>query len=262
VTAAWLLAAAWLVALVALGRHGRPARRTPSLSPAAPREVRALGVALAAAPRRRRRRERQTSEPRRPRHPLVGLAVLVPSVLLLHPLPGLALAATTVALRERRWRTRLRRIRAARLACLPSAIDHLVVAVAAGLTPRQALHLVAERGPPLLRPAFTDVQARLDTGEALTDALPRLVDTLGESARGLVRAITVAERDGAPLRSLLGHLGDDARRQRRHEVEATIRRLPVRLAFPLVGCILPAFLLLTVVPLLAAGFSRLGPIGP
>ena len=51
--------------------------------------------------------------------------------------------------------------------------------------------------------------------------------------------------------TVLSRLADDARRQRRHDLEAAVRRLPVRLSFPLVCCSLPAFVLLTVVPLVA-----------
>jgi len=50
------------------------------------------------------------------------------------------------------------------------------------------------------------------------------------------------------------------RRQRRHELEAAVRRLPVRLTFPLACCSLPAFVVLTVVPLTAAGLHQLGPV--
>jgi Flp pilus assembly protein TadB len=155
-----------------------------------------------------------------------------------------------------------RRRAAARVASLPATIDLLVVALSSGATLRQGLQLVSERGPPLVRPIFADVVGRMNAGEALAVALPRLIDDLGEPVRGLVRAIVVADRDGVPLRSLLGRIADDARRQRRHALEAAIRRLPVRLAFPLVACVLPAFVVLTVVPVVGAGLHRLGPVGP
>ena len=153
-----------------------------------------------------------------------------------------------------------RRAAAARAARLPDAIELLVVAGSAGLTARQGLRLVAERGPPELRPAFIDVIARTDAGVPLGEALPRVVDSVGEPARSMVRAILTAERDGVPIRSLLAHLADEARRQRRHELEAAVRRLPVRLTFPLACCSLPAFVVLTVVPLAAAGLQRLGSV--
>jgi Flp pilus assembly protein TadB len=182
-------------------------------------------------------------------------------LLLLGPGGGLAGAAGVVVARRLVRQRKTRQHAAARTASLPAALDLLVVALSGGATVRQGLRLVSERGPPLLRPAFAEVVGRMDAGEALAVALPRLIVDVGEPVRGLVRAIVVADRDGVPLRALLGRIADDARRQRRHALEAAIRRLPVRLAFPLVGCILPAFVVLTVVPVIGAGLRRLGPLG-
>jgi len=49
----------------------------------------------------------------------------------------------------------------------------------------------------------------------------------------------------------------DALKWLRRAAEAHARRIPVRLLFPLVFLVLPAFVLLTVVPGLAAGLGRL-----
>jgi tight adherence protein C len=149
---------------------------------------------------------------------------------------------------------------AARRARLPDAVDLLVVAGAAGLAPRQAIVLVAERGPPDLRPAFAEVVSRANTGEPWARAVSRLISTIGEPARPVVHALIAAAQDGAPMATVLTHLADDSRRQRRNDMEAAVRRLPVRLSFPLVCCSLPAFVLLTVVPLVAAGLRRLVPV--
>ena len=101
---------------------------------------------------------------------------------------------------------------------------------------------------------------RAGTGEPWARAVPHLVTSVGEPARAIVHAIVAAEQDGASMGTVLSRLAEDARRQRRHDLEAAVRRLPVRLSFPLVCCSLPAFVLLTVVPLVAAGLRRLGPV--
>ena len=252
-TAALLLAAAWGTALAGLGWRHRPVVR-PVVAP---------GTAAGDRPRARRpgrpRLDGRSGAPGR--HPMLLAAVLVVAgVALGHAFLGATAAIGTAVLHVVRRRSRRRADAAARTAALPASVDLLVVAVAAGLSPRQGLQVVAERGPPIIRPAFSAVCSRMAAGEALAEALPRLVDLVGEPARGLVRAVVVAERDGTPLRALLTNLADDAKRQRRQDLEAAIRRLPVRLAFPLVSCTLPAFLVLTVVPLLASGLSRLGPL--
>jgi tight adherence protein C len=174
---------------------------------------------------------------------------------------GAAAAAVSVPVVARLKAQRAARARdAARRARLPDAVDLLVVAGAAGLAPRQAIVLVAERGPPDLRPAFAEVVSRANTGEPFGRAVSRLISTIGEPARPVVHALIAAAEDGAPMATVLTHLADDSRRQRRNDMEAAVRRLPVRLSFPLVCCSLPAFVLLTVVPLVAAGLRRLGPV--
>jgi tight adherence protein C len=271
---AFMLAAAWVAAVLAAGWRARPLDLDIAVLRAgvAPDQAtEGLGRRWrdppSRAPTRRRVRRDQTggvdaASRRRPRHVAVSAALVVVGLVVGSPFLAIVLAVAAAVVRDYRWRRAERQRTADRLAELPGAIDLLAIALAAGLTPRQGIRLLGERGPSRLRAAFSDVQARLDGGEPLVDALARLITHLGEPSRGLVRAITVAERDGVPLRTLLGSLADEARRQRRHDLEASIRKLPVRLAFPLACCVLPAFVVLTVVPLLAGGLSRLGPIGP
>jgi pilus assembly protein TadC len=235
------LAAGWAAVVVAIGRAHRPVARPSDL-----------------VPTQMRRRGRTRVTPLRQMAPLLAGGLL--GWVLVGPVGVVATIGLLVLLPRARSASRARRSGAARAARLPDAIDLLVVAGSAGLTARHGLRLVAQRGPPVLRPAFADVIARVDAGAPLGEALPRLVDTVGEQARSMVRAVLTAERDGVPIRSLLAHLADEARRQRRHELEAAVRRLPVRLTFPLACCSLPAFVVLTVVPLAAAGLHQLGPV--
>ena len=80
---------------------------------------------------------------------------------------------------------------------------------------------------------------------------------LGEPARPLAAGVARALRDGTPLLSTLDRLSAEARAARRRHVEVRARRLPVALLFPLVLCTLPAFALLTVVPLLLTSVQSL-----
>jgi tight adherence protein C len=52
-------------------------------------------------------------------------------------------------------------------------------------------------------------------------------------------------------------LATDVRADRRRRAEEAARRVPVKLLFPLVLCVLPAFALLTVAPLLAGALGSL-----
>jgi tight adherence protein C len=143
---------------------------------------------------------------------------------------------------------------------VPDVVDLFAVAIASGLNPRLALAAVAERAPPSpLAAALVDVETRVSTtGARLADALERLPDDVGSDAvRPFVAAITDAERYGTPIGPTLDRLADEARRTRQRRAEEAARRIPVKLLFPLVLCILPAFGLLTVAPLIAGGLRAL-----
>jgi tight adherence protein C len=239
-----LLAAGWAALMLGWAWSHRPAGRWERLAP------------LATPPRLRFRPIRSSPW----RLACAGAIVAVTGLVVLGPLGTSALLVVLMLARRARSVRSARRWKARRRSRLPDAIDLLTVSAAAGLTHREGIRLVARRGPPELRPTFAEVAARMDAGEPLAVALPRLTTAIGEPARALVRAIVTAEQDGAPVRSVLTRLADDARRQRRHDLDAAVRRLPVRLTFPLACCALPAFVLLTVVPLLAAGLHRMGPL--
>lgn len=140
---------------------------------------------------------------------------------------------------------------------LPDVAELLVVAVQAGLTPHLAVRAVAGAAPEPARSALANVMARVDAGQRLPDALATLVDDLGPPARFLVGALTATERYGLPLSAALERAAADLRSERRRAAETAARRLPVQMAFPLVGCILPAFALLTLAPLLAGALAGL-----
>jgi tight adherence protein C len=75
--------------------------------------------------------------------------------------------------------------------------------------------------------------------------------------RALAAALVDAERYGTALGPTLDRLAVDARMARHRRAEEAARRVPVKLLFPLVTCILPAFGLLTVAPLIAGGLRAL-----
>jgi len=138
---------------------------------------------------------------------------------------------------------------------VPLALDVLTMAARAGYTPRLALDASARWSPPEVGSVFTTVETRCRLGASLAEAL----DDVGRDEpvlRDVTDALAVAERSGAPIADLLARLADDARIGLRRRSEAHARRVPVRLLFPLVFLVLPAFGLLTVVPALAAGLRN------
>lgn len=140
--------------------------------------------------------------------------------------------------------------------CLPDAVDLLRLATHAGLSVHQLLRGVLPSLPTPLRPAFAEVQRRVDRGVRLGDALDAL-EVLGEAVHPLLSVIRSTAFDGTPLLPALERVATDSRMIRRRRAEQLARRLPVQLLLPLVLCVLPAFALLAVVPLIAASLGAL-----
>ena len=170
---------------------------------------------------------------------------------------SVAVARPVVAVgRDLVRRRRVRALDAAVARELPVALDLLGVAVDAGCTPFLAVETAAAWGPPIVAATFTGVRRASALGTpfevALDDAtvaVPRL--------RPVTDALLVADRLGAPVAPALERLAAEERTALRRRAEMHARRVPVRLLFPLVFLVLPAFVLLTVVPGLAAGLADL-----
>lgn len=139
----------------------------------------------------------------------------------------------------------------------PDALDMFVLLVHAGLTSRQAVGELGQRGPPSCRRSFERVQDRADRGDSFADSLPVLTDDLGPQAVALVDLVSAADRYGLPLAGVLEQLAAESRASRRRLNEAAARALPVKLSFPLVACTLPSFVLLAIVPAVMAALSSL-----
>jgi tight adherence protein C len=179
----------------------------------------------------------------------LGAAWLAP--VLAVPAAGFAIGLPTWRARNRRRRRELRMVDE-----LPAVVELFRLAVGAGLSVHQAVAAVARRTSGEIGRGLAEVVAREAMGERLADGLERF-GRLDDAVRPLAAALVAAERYGAALGPSLDRVAVDARSIRRRQAEQVARRLPVQMLFPLVGCILPAFGLLTVVPLLAASLPRL-----
>jgi tight adherence protein C len=139
---------------------------------------------------------------------------------------------------------------------LPVTLDLLGVAVDAGCTPYVAVETAAHWAPPPVAARFDRVLRACRMGAAFADALHDAARTAPPLAP-VVDALLTADRLGAPVGPALARLATEERTALRRRAEAHARRVPVRLLFPLVFLVLPAFVLLTVVPGLASGLARL-----
>ena len=142
-------------------------------------------------------------------------------------------------------------------ASFPVVVDLLGVAVAAGCTPYPRGRRRGALGPAALRrPHCPQCSGRAHSapGSRRRSTLP---PPDSPALRGLVDALLASDRLGAPVGPQLARLADEERAALRRRAEAHARRVPVKLLFPLVFLVLPAFVLLTVVPGLVAGLERI-----
>lgn len=144
---------------------------------------------------------------------------------------------------------------------LPDAIEMLVLVVHAGLTPHQGVVLLSDRAPVPIRPALHEVRRRMSRGAPLSEALVALPDLLGHNAAIVADTLAMAERYGTPIAHALEQLALDVRERRRRRAEAEARTLPIKMAFPLVTCTLPSFVLIAVAPAVMATISSLNDSG-
>ena len=131
----------------------------------------------------------------------------------------------------------------------PDLLDLMDAGVSAGLTPRSALERAVDGSPPTLRPILEAARERVALGDRWSSVLAEAADREGIGA--LRRVATVLERSvryGAPVEGALRALAGDARAERDGRLEERAGRAPVAMLFPLVFCILPAFVLSAVVP--------------
>lgn len=172
------------------------------------------------------------------------------------PLVGSAVAVGATLLPVLRFRSQRLALDGARRQSIPELVDLFRLAVGAGFSVHQVVDVVYPRAPEVFVPALTELRRRVSLGQRLGDALD-VFDDLGESARPLAMALRSAAFDGIALEPALERVAADARLQRRRWAELHARRLPVQLLFPLIVCILPAFGLLAIVPLVLSAMSSL-----
>jgi Flp pilus assembly protein TadB len=155
----------------------------------------------------------------------------------------------TDALRQHR----LRRRRDAELQReLPVVVDLVGVAVAAGCTPYLAIEHAVRYAPARVGATLGAVPRACALGQSLDAALRDLgVDE--PVLRPLTDVLRTSARLGSPAAPALARVAGEVRADVRRRAEARARTVPVRLCFPLVACVLPAFALLTVAPAVLGG---------
>jgi tight adherence protein C len=185
------------------------------------------------------------------------LLVSVPIVLLALVAPVVAAAAAVVAgvlaWRLPGWRRARadRRLRRSVDEGVPQLLDLLAVGSSAGLSAELSLR----RAQPALRGPMAEELGRVleavDLGARMQDELAALAEHLDlADLRRAAAIVGRTERLGSSLAEATAELAATVRADRRARITERARTAPVKMLFPLVFLVLPAFLLLTVVPVL------------
>jgi Flp pilus assembly protein TadB len=168
---------------------------------------------------------------------------------------GAVLAAVTWWLCGRLEPPEVRRRRQRLEATVPHAVDLMAACLAAGLSPGSALAQIRDVVEEPLSDELAGVARRLDLG---VDPVTVWRDVAAHpQLGGLGRAMSRAVESGASVSDAMQRLADDLRARGRAQVETRARAVGVKAALPLGGCLLPAFVLVGVVPLVAGSLAFL-----
>ena len=138
---------------------------------------------------------------------------------------------------------------------LADFVDVIAVHLRSGQPPALAFTQASSHATSPIGEAARQVAADVRDGNRFIEALATHRQAFGLRAQPLIDALIDTERDGLAPRALFDRIATDAHMQRRRDADMRVRALPVRLTLPLVGCILPAYILLAVLPLLASQLS-------
>jgi pilus assembly protein TadC len=149
----------------------------------------------------------------------------------------------------------VRRRRERLAAAVPHVVDLMAACLAVGLSPAAALEQITDAVESPVRDELAALTARLRLGVDPATVWHDLArhPQLGGLGRSLARAVD----SGASVADAMQRLADDLRRHGRAEVESKARSVGVKAAIPLGICLLPAFVLVGVVPLVARSLSVL-----
>ncbi|HKG56457.1 MAG TPA: type II secretion system F family protein [Candidatus Limnocylindrales bacterium] len=132
---------------------------------------------------------------------------------------------------------------------IPDALDLLTISVRAGLGFDGALGKVVEKLQGPLTDEFRRALAEIRVGkarrESLRDIVPR---TEVQALTNFIGAIIQAEQLGVSISKVLQVQSEQLRIERRQRAEEQAAKAPIKMLFPLVGCIFPSLFIVILGP--------------
>jgi tight adherence protein C len=135
------------------------------------------------------------------------------------------------------------------LLMIPDALDLLTISVRAGLGFDAALGKVVEKLKGPLSDEFRRALAEVRVGKARRDALRDIVArTEVVPLTNFIGAIIQAEQLGVSISKVLQVQSEQLRIERRQRAEEMAAKAPIKMLFPLVGCIFPSLFIVILGP--------------
>jgi tight adherence protein C len=142
---------------------------------------------------------------------------------------------------------------------LPDALDLLTISVEAGLGFDAALAKVVEKmdGPLVVefRQALAEIRMGRTRREALRDIVARAD---AQPVSNFIGAIVQAEQLGVPIAKVLQIQSQQLRVERRQRAEEAAAKAPVKMLFPMVGCIFPTIFIVILGPAIVTVMGGVG----
>ncbi len=146
---------------------------------------------------------------------------------------------------------RVKKRQKAILLMIPDTLDLLTISVRAGLGFDAALAKVVEKLKGPLSEEFRRALAELRVGKARRDALRDIVPrTEVAPLSNFIGAIIQAEQLGVSISKVLQVQSEQLRIERRQRAEEQAAKAPIKMLFPLVGCIFPSLFIVILGPAL------------
>jgi tight adherence protein C len=147
--------------------------------------------------------------------------------------------------------TRIRARQKAILLAIPDTLDLLTISVKAGLGFDAALGKVIEKTEGPLTDEFRRALAEVRIGKPRRDALKEMVARTNVPAlTNFIGAIVQAEQLGVAIANVLEVQSEQLRIERRQRAEEMAAKAPIKMLFPLVGCIFPSMFIVILGPAL------------
>ena len=145
------------------------------------------------------------------------------------------------------------------LKMIPDTLDLLTISVRAGLGFDAALAKVVEKLPGPLTDEFRRALAEVRVGKARRDALRDMLPRTNVAPlSAFIGAIIQAEQLGVSISKVLQVQSDQLRIERRQRAEEMAAKAPIKMLFPLVGCIFPSLFIVILGPALISIFQVIG----